>query len=73
MYIEKPLSKIKSKVIQKSNKKYVVGSKMFTKFGSKFVSLLQNYKAMKTVPKDFILKFSRYELKSKLSLLNVKP
>lgn len=52
MYTEKPLSKYKIKSHGKI-KKYVVGFNMFTKFGSKLVSLIQNCKAMKTIPQKF--------------------
>ena len=50
--------------MEKLNKKYVVGFNMFTKFGSKLFSLIQNCKAIKTCStKVFIFKFSRYEPK----------
>ena len=39
--------------MEKLNKKYVVGFNMFTKFGSKLLLLIQNCKAIKTVPQKF--------------------
>ena len=50
--------------MQKLSKKHVVGSKMYTKIGSKLASFTQNEKTMKVVPQRFSFSNSYQEMKS---------